>query len=298
LTDALPPVGAEPGTTSSAPRRLARRVRHWTRLRLERFPVVEAIYRDVAGRLAAELATPIATGLSFRLAGQPSMATGQFQQAETELLREELASAEVFVDVGANVGFYSCLARARGVPTVAIEPLPANVMMLLRNLEENGWEDVEVFPLGVSAIPGVVTLYGAGACASLRPGWAGASRRVGTRVPCSALDVIVGSRFAGRRLLIKVDVEGAELDALRGAEQLLRQDPPPVWLVEILLTKYYDGRVNANFARVFDLFWSHGYTAAVGDTERRPVEEGDVARWTRSGVQDFGSHNVLFRRAF
>jgi FkbM family methyltransferase len=284
-----------PRTTSRAPLLLARRARHWARLRLERLPVVEAVYRDVAGRLAAELANPTPTGLSFRLSGQPSMERGQFQQAETELLQEELASAEVFVDVGANVGFYSCLARARGVPTVAIEPLPANVMMLLRNLDANGWRDVEVFPVGVAAAPDVVTLYGAAACASLRPGWAGASRRVGTRVPCSTLDIIVGSRFAGRRLLIKVDVEGAELDALRGAEQLLRHDPSPVWLVEVLLTKYYGNQVNANFARVFELFWSHGYTAAVADTERRPVEEGDVARWTRSGVQDFGSNNVLFK---
>lgn len=78
--------------------------------------------------------------------GHAAMQSGQFEPEETAVVQQLLDDISDFVDVGANVGFYSCLARANGKQTVAIEPLTANLDYLYANLQANGWNDVEVIP--------------------------------------------------------------------------------------------------------------------------------------------------------
>ena len=66
-----------------------------------------------------------------------------------------------------------------------------------------------MFPVALSDAPGVLTLYGAsGPSASLIPNWAGYSARTQTMVPVSTLDRVLAGRFGGRRLFVKMDVEG------------------------------------------------------------------------------------------
>jgi FkbM family methyltransferase len=224
------------------------------------------------------------------------MMAGQFEVEETRLLIELLDDADVFLDVGANVGLFSCLALSRGKTVVAIDPLPANLAQLYANLQANGWENVEVYPVALGARPGLATLFGGGVGASLVPGWAGARYLPARIVPLSTLDVLVGHRFEGSRLIVKIDVEGFELEVLRGAESLIGCEPPPLWLVEVCLSEHHPGGLNAAFEETFEVFRRSGYAATTADSARRPVSESDVSRWVALGRQEFGTHNFLFSK--
>ena len=260
---------------------------------IERFPRVSALYRDLRDALPARFGEPATTTWGFRLVGLESMRSGDFEPEEMRFIESELASTDVFVDVGANIGYFACLARSRGVHTVMVEPLDANLRVLMRNLRANDWSDgIEVFPVALAKAPGLLDLYGSSTGASLLPGWAGASLAHVRTVPVSTLDVLLGSRWPGARMLIKIDVEGAELAVLEGAIGTLGRRPAPRWLVEVCLTENQT-TVNPHFLEVFELFWKNGYRAETVE-ERRTVERTDVESWVASGKRTFGSYNFLF----
>jgi FkbM family methyltransferase len=261
---------------------------------VDRVPWLAATYRDVRERIPARFYRVVDTPLGFRFAGPALTARGGFEPNETKFITGELGTTDVFVDVGANVGYFTCLARSHGVHTVAVEPLAGNLKLLYTNLRANAWPDVEVFPVALAERPGLLELYGTSTGASLLPGWAGISRGSVRLVPVSTLDNLLSTRFAGQRMLVKIDVEGVEHQVLRGAEQTLARQPSPRWLVEVCLTENQPG-INPHFREVFDAFWKHGYRAESVE-ERREITRADVDEWITTGRRTFGSYNVLFMR--
>jgi len=235
----------------------------------------------------------------FRLAGNKVMVSADFEPAETRFIAVQLAHADVFVDIGANIGFYSCLARKAGAHVIAIEASRENVECLLFNLVANGWNDVEVVPAGLADRIGIAPLHGGGTGASLLPDWAGASAATGRSIPLTTLDTVMGHRFEHQALLIKVDVEGAELGVVQGATAVLRRQPRPVWLLEICLTEHHPAGLNPDFERTFEVFWRHGYeaTSLLEDGTRRAVTPAHVKRWVASREREFGYVSYVFEAA-
>lgn len=75
------------------------------------------------------------------------------------------------------------------------------------------------------------------------------------------MDNVLAGRFSGERLLLKIDVEGAEYAVLKGAIATLARTPKPAWLLEICLQEFHPGGANPDFREIFDPFHSHGYVA-------------------------------------
>ena len=98
----------------------------------------------------------------FKFTGPKELQDGLYEPDETKLIRSYLMESTVFVDIGANIGYYTCLARHAGLKVVAVKPLLYNLEYLYVNLETNGYYDVEVFPVGLAANPGLATLFGPG----------------------------------------------------------------------------------------------------------------------------------------
>jgi FkbM family methyltransferase len=262
------------------------------------FPEIATGYREARDDRAFRRSRLQETRHGFRLAGSDLMVSDAFEPEEIAFIRDTLQQADVFVDVGANIGLYACLARSMGKHVVAVEPLRRNLDYLYANLEANGWDDVEVFPVGLASAPGTAALYGGGTGASLLSEWAGMSRLWRQTIPLSSLDILLGERFAGRRLVLKVDVEGAEYGVLQGAARTLAMSPRPVWLVEICLTEHHPQGINPHFEDAFCRFWSEGYTArTVGGGQSRVVMPADVERWVSSRSRDFGHVNYAFGKA-
>lgn len=235
------------------------------------------------------------TSYGFRLAGAPDMSKEDFEEDSVPVFLDCLETHDAVVDIGANIGFYSCLASSRGKRVVAFEPSRRNLRFLFMNLWENEFRDVEVFPLGLGPRRGLSAIYGFGGISSFVPGWAQAQKSRFEVVPVTTLDSILGARFEKERLLIKMDVEGFELDVLGGASATLSMHPRPTWLVEILLCDaVIPGGVNPRFRDVFEGFRSKGYQCRRLDQGQSPVSEEDVARWQAQGFVEDGTTNFLF----
>lgn len=231
----------------------------------------------------------------FKLAGDPKMASSDFEPDEVKTFLELLESHDTVLDIGANVGFYSCLAASRGKHVLSFEPSPRNLRFLYRNLWENRFQSREVFPVGLAKQPGLQRLYGFGGISSFIPGWGQAARNRSVLVPVTSLDKIVAQQFESQKLLIKIDVEGFELDVLAGAEKVLDLNPRPTWLVEILFRgDLIPGGVNPRFPEVFEVFWKHGYRCVRLNARQQPIGPADVSRWIAEGVAESGIPGFLF----
>ena len=236
------------------------------------------------------------TPLGFMFGGNADMQAGLFEPEEVEVVRRYLHGAALFVDVGANVGYFSCISRQLGAKVIAIEPCIQNIDFLLMNLDANGWTDVEVYPVCVGEAPGLTTIYGWGTGASVVQSWAGWDGSQQSLAPITTLDVLLGDRFQLEQLVIKVDVEGVEYSVLRGAQSTLRRSPSPVWLMEVCFTENHPTGINPDFLDIFRVFWEEGYVARTVGREQITVTAEDVERWMRNKHRDFGSINYLFEK--
>jgi FkbM family methyltransferase len=233
----------------------------------------------------------------FKFAGNLTMASGEFEPQETVVVRELLQEVDVLVNIGANVGYYCCHALSLGKQVIAFEPMPRNLRFLCQNIQTNGWRDIEIFPLALSSEPDILNIYGADTGASIVKGWAGTPESYSALVPASTLDLVLGNRLRGKRVLILMDVEGAEFAIIKGALSFLRLDPRPTWMIEIASSEHQprDVAVNPNFANTFKLMLDAGYKAFTADDIKREVTISDIEAVQSGDVKRFSTHNFLFR---
>ena len=258
-----------------------------------RAPLAASLFRQLRDAIRYARLRPAKTNLGFAVVADRSIQNGSFEPAETELIQSILLNgADRLIDVGANIGYYTLLARSLGKPAVAFEPLSSNLRLLLHNLEINGWNDVEVWPVGLGDSQKIVDIFGAATGASMVAGWAGGSVAYRQRVPVTTLDTLLEGRFERERLLIKIDVEGAEYSVLRGAAKTIERLPRPVWLVEITNLHHPNG--NRHFADTFEFFLGHGYSVRPAMRGSAVVSREQILQWSRDPAAEVPGYNWLF----
>jgi FkbM family methyltransferase len=145
---------------------------------------------------------------------------------ELELLfRDSVGVDYTFIDCGANFGYWSVLVSSAPYGShkaIAIEPSSQNFAKLRNNAEING-NRFEVMKCAIGAARGTARLSGTKHEAFSIAG--GANGR-GEDVPVLALDNLLddGRVSAGGKYLIKLDVEGVEVEAIKGGTRLLQGD--------------------------------------------------------------------------
>jgi FkbM family methyltransferase len=148
------------------------------------------------------------------------------ERGTEKLLRRVLKEGSTFVDVGANIGYFTGIASRLVGPTgtvLAFEPMPAALRLLQMNTASQS--NVTIFPMALSDKKGTATFYvrkkGDMSSLSHDPGATPIPVTVGT------LDESLANQ--ARIDLIKIDVEGSELDVLRGGRRLIEQHRPIVY---------------------------------------------------------------------
>lgn len=180
------------------------------------------------------------------------------------------------LDVGANVGFFTCM-LARTLPSrrvLAIEPTPAALARLRRNIKRNGVADrVAIFSgaaadeggqLTMNTVPGREEYSSLGAL--LHPS-IGQADTTTIAIEARTVDQLVAEHGLVPGF-IKIDVEGAEARVLRGAVETLRSHRPVVMaeLSDTLL------RVAGSSAReVVKFMDGHGYNVVDPLNPERPA---------------------------
>lgn len=161
------------------------------------------------------------------------VARGAYEPHLTPAILAELTPGATFVDVGANIGWYSVLAaRAVGAQgrVLAFEPDPENIDLLLRSVTSNGFANVTALPVALSDRTGTAVLQRYGGSNAALFADDGAKGVGDHRVSCLPLDVF--GDLLTRLDVMKVDVEGAELLVLRGADTVFSRYGRPVIFLE------------------------------------------------------------------
>ncbi|TAL38795.1 MAG: FkbM family methyltransferase [Alphaproteobacteria bacterium] len=132
-------------------------------------------------------------------------------------------SCDVFLDVGANIGLYTIDAASHGVPEIhAFEPDPRNYAQLHANLYLNKLAaEVRTYPIGLSDKSGSLEFdLAPDAKTNLTKVAAGSTASSHTqKLPVKPLDEVVPC--TGKKIFLKIDVEGHEHAVLKGAARLL-----------------------------------------------------------------------------
>jgi FkbM family methyltransferase len=158
---------------------------------------------------------------------------GELEVATQKALIERLRPGMVFYDLGANIGLFSLLAArlvGAGGRVSSFEPVAVVAARLCRNIEKNGFSNITVVQAGIWSENANVSFLTSDASSPERSAGklvAGESEAGLTPIPCIGLDDFV--KTAPPPDAIKCDVEGAELEALRGAKRLFETRRP--WIV-------------------------------------------------------------------
>jgi FkbM family methyltransferase len=186
----------------------------------------------------------------------------------------------VFADVGSHLGYYACVVAvtAPQADVVAFELNDALVPVIANNLRLNGRPDPEVVHAAVGAEPGRAS-YSRG---PINPGLKvsfGTPAASSAEAPASVDVITLDEYFAHRPPpdLMKIDVEGAEGQVLRGASKLLG-DQRPMLFLEVHPQSL--PQFGSSIEEVLSTLWDAGYTIEAFD-EHRTV--GESLRPVRSG---------------
>lgn len=141
------------------------------------------------------------------------------------------APGEVHLDVGAQIGSYSMLAASSNAIVYALEPDPNNRRFLKRNLSNNHLS-VSVTNVGAWNAPAILSFRSHGALSSIKGvGTIPTTLPFHDQIKVDRIDHIVKSLGIEKVDVIKMDIEGAEIEALEGARETILKDRP-VLLIE------------------------------------------------------------------
>jgi len=170
---------------------------------------------------------------------------GEYSQAELTLLLSVLTNNAIVYDVGANIGYHTTAFASVAKHVYAFEPHPRNYAMLTINTAS--LTNVTTVNCAVSQTQGHVYVsdfdpeqvgnFGA-VCVT--------AEQTAISVPCMTLD------HAGLAPpdLIKIDVEGHELDVLYGCQEIIQQRFPVI---------YYEAHESKNLKEIYEMLEPLGY---------------------------------------
>jgi FkbM family methyltransferase len=198
-------------------------------------------------------------GIEFVVRASETMYEGDYEPYVFDHLMAFLGPGKTFLDVGSNIGVFAIHAAKRGTDVIAIEARSSNSALLLENARRNR-VSIELHPLAVSDRRGyaVLDVASENENAAIRRHEAAC---LGDQiVALTLLDEIVDERHIDA---MKIDVEGHEYRALRGAEKMLSKSRPVI--VSEYSPDYQQVGSGVSGATYLRFLQSFGYRASVLD---------------------------------
>lgn len=196
------------------------------------FPFAIRLYERIYAATQTETVQEVAIPLKKRLqvftrdigVGFPLLTTGKYEPLQTNLFLEYLHPGTTVLDVGANVGYYTVLASEKVGPkgvVFSFEPDPENFQLLKENLHLNSCKNVQAEQKAVTNQDAEIeftieaTNKGESAVASEN------SKGKRYRIPGVRIDTFLPLQKVKKLDVIKIDIEGAEIQALQGMKQTI-----------------------------------------------------------------------------
>ena len=180
----------------------------------------------------------------------------------TELLKAVLQPGMCFLDVGANIGYYSMVAAARGARVYAFEPVRKLFEALLGNVALNPGFNVSAHSIALAHYTRPTTFFVVNdpenqGLSSLNE----SPEAVAITIPAQSLDDFVQEQKVQRIDLMKVDVEGAEEQVFQGGTEVLGNDVAPDIIFECHPGATSDEMLRAFGYRIYEFRGQREYEA-------------------------------------
>lgn len=161
---------------------------------------------------------------------------GIYESDNTFLLCSLVEPESVYFDIGANIGLMAIpvLQKNNSCRVVSFEPSPNTLSFLTRTAERSSFRDKwKILGKAVGREVGVLDFFAASARMGAFDGFqdtqrAGATQKI--TVPVTTVDLEWEAMGSPRVSVIKIDIEGAELEALYGAIHCLQHEQPYILL--------------------------------------------------------------------
>lgn len=195
---------------------------------------------------------------------------GIVEKNETELVKnilQQMPEDYVFLDIGANTGYYGIMS-AYLYPkskTYSFEPLEEHCNILRSSIYLNRLNNIEISQCGIGNKNEIREIYKAGSGTSFIKNFTNNNEEE-VKIQIKKLDEVIKDKNIENIHFIKIDVEGFELEVLKGGQETINRFKP-ILFVEICKTKN-NGRgiyTNPNFEETIDLLSSLGYSAHLQD---------------------------------
>ena len=222
---------------------------------------------------------------------------GRWEGFATDIFEAHVKPGGCVIDAGANFGHYAMTAASIVGPTGAVfafEPEPGTYALLAANVALNGYTQVRPERAGVSDTSGQLDLTVDDDSAGGHSFLAEATKKQGRTVktPVFSLDDYMAQTAPNRRVdMIKIDVQGLELQVMEGARRILTEHKPYI-LCEVW--PFGMAKAGTSAERLIELMDGLGYTA---QAVREPVGLVPVSAATFNTVLGDGDYlDVLFAR--
>jgi FkbM family methyltransferase len=168
--------------------------------------------------------------------------------AEMLAWRRVLQPGDLFLDVGANVGSYAIWAAESGADVIAMEPAEETFPLLVDNIALNGYQ-IDAIQAAAGAMCGIVQFTSGRDCVNhLDPNGSVKAKMV-------TIDSVIGDRAVAG---MKIDVEGYEIDVLRGCSRALAEHR--IRLIQLEWNSTSQAAVGTDRLPVAKLLAGHGYS--------------------------------------
>jgi FkbM family methyltransferase len=201
-------------------------------LKLDSIPNLPRVARLGLKKRNLTITEGVGAGLKFNTgAADSDFALGTYELPVQEILAKYLKSGDIFYDIGANIGFFSVIA-ARLVGTsghiYAFEPVKENAACIRHNIKLNDFSQITLLEKAVSSSAGegemLLTLHPGGH--ALSTVYTPPDIQSSLTVELVSIDDLVAQKILLPPTVVKIDVEGAEIDVLRGMKQTIQQFKP------------------------------------------------------------------------
>ena len=208
---------------------------------------------------------------------------GVFEPYTTEVIKQNISNGDLVMDIGANIGYFT-LIMAKGITengkVFSFEPEPKNFKLLKKNVEINNYSNVILEKKAIGNKTGIAKLYLADRKNNIfhsgmhRIFRSDLVSQISNPVSINIIkldDYLQDLKFIKKIRLIKIDVEGAEFDVLKGMSKILDENKGIKIVMEFSSENLED--YGSNPSDVIDFLINKGFKLSIINEVEKRMEE-------------------------
>jgi FkbM family methyltransferase len=185
---------------------------------------------------------------------------------EMSFMLDNLSKGDLFVDIGSNIGGWSLLAAGNQANVIAIEPVPSTYSRLLKNIQLNPTVEIQPLNIGVSSFEGNLKITTDNDTMNKILGEKETYLGTTHYIPVTTIDKILEGKNPA---IIKVDVEGHELEVIKGMLKTLSNNSIKGLIIETFRS---ENNKNSGFIELENILKSFNFLPFKYNVQTKELE--------------------------